>query len=172
MRWFAATETSAPTKIATTSPIDYGDAEVVRAFATSKDGTKVPLNIVRRKGIKLDGSNPVLLYGYGGYGVNQNPGFLGAQRRLWLDAGGFFVVANIRGGGEYGERWHLQGNLTRKQNVLRRLLRLGPLADRQRLHHIGAAGAAGRFQRRAADGRDAHPASRARPRRGLLGRGL
>ena len=90
---------------------------MVRAFATSKDGTKVPLNIVRKKGLKLDGSHPTLLYGYGGYGVNEDPAFIGAWRRMWLDAGGVFVDTNIRGGGEYGERWHQQGMLTRKQNV-------------------------------------------------------
>lgn len=117
MRWSPTTGRSTETGLFVKSPIDYSDMEVVRAFAPSKDGTKVPLNIIRRKGLKLDGSNPVLLYGYGGYGVNMTPAFLGAVRRLWLDEGGAFVVANIRGGGEYGERWHRQGNLTKKQNV-------------------------------------------------------
>jgi prolyl oligopeptidase len=77
----------------------------------------VPLNIIRRKGTKLDGTNPTLLYGYGGYGVNLNPGFLGSRGRIWLDQGGVYVIANLRGGGEYGEQWHKEGNLTRKQNV-------------------------------------------------------
>jgi len=117
MRWNARTGETTETALFVKSPIDYSDTEVVRAFATSKDGTKVPLNIIRRKGIKLDGSNPTLLYGYGGYGVNTTPGFLGASRRLWLEAGGVFVVANVRGGGEYGEKWHQQGALTHKQNV-------------------------------------------------------
>lgn len=117
MRWSQGTGRSTETKLAVKSPIDYSDVEVIRAFATSKDGTKVPLNIIRKKGLKLDGSNPTLLYGYGGYGVNETPYFLGASRRIWLDAGGVFVLANIRGGGEYGEKWHLQGNLTHKQNV-------------------------------------------------------
>lgn len=106
-----------PTKLLQTSPVNFDDVEVVREFATSKDGTKVPLNIVRRKGVKLDGSNPVLLYGYGGYSVNQTPHFLGAPTRLWLDAGGVYVIANLRGGGEFGEEWHAQGALTHKQNV-------------------------------------------------------
>lgn len=105
------------TGLATTSPVSYADAAVTRVFAASKDGTKVPLNIIARKGTKLDGSNPVLLYGYGGYGVNMTPGFLGAMRRLWLDAGGVYVIANIRGGGEYGDAWHREGMLTHKQNV-------------------------------------------------------
>jgi prolyl oligopeptidase len=104
------------TKLAETSPADFSDAEVVREFATSKDGTKVPLNIIRRKGTKLDGKNPTRLYGYGGYGISLSPIF-GVGRRIWLDQGGVYVVANLRGGGEFGEEWHKAGNLTRKQNV-------------------------------------------------------
>jgi prolyl oligopeptidase len=83
----------------------------------SKDGTKVPINIVAKVGTRTDGSNPVLLNGYGGFGISQTPRFLGAERRLWLDGGGVFVIANLRGGGEYGEDWHAQGALTHKQNV-------------------------------------------------------
>ena len=116
-RYSEASGKSAPTRLAQTSPLNYADVEVVRDFATSKDGTRVPLNIVRRKGIKLDGSNPVLLNGYGGYGVNLVPSFLGPATRLWLDAGGVFVIANLRGGGEFGASWHEQGALTNKQNV-------------------------------------------------------
>jgi prolyl oligopeptidase len=77
----------------------------------------VPLNIIRRKGTVLDGHNPVLLTGYGGYAASLTPAFVGPRARLWLDAGGVFVVANLRGGGEYGEQWHFGGNLTHKQNV-------------------------------------------------------
>ena len=99
-----------------TAPVDFSDIEVTREFATSKDGTKVPLNILRKKGTKLDGKNPTLLYGYGGYGVNLTPGF-DSTRRLWFDAGGVSVIANLRGGGEYGEAWHKAGNLTHKQHV-------------------------------------------------------
>ena len=108
---------SVETRLAQTSPVAFPDAEVVREFATSKDGTRVPLNIVRRKGVQLDGSHPVLLTGYGGYGLSLTPRFLGPQVRLWLDAGGVYVIANLRGGGEYGEQWHEQGALTHKQNV-------------------------------------------------------
>jgi prolyl oligopeptidase len=96
--------------------VNFDDAELVREMATSKDGTKVPVNILMKKGTKLDGSNPLILYGYGGYGVNLNPYFSPANR-VWLDHGGIMVVANLRGGGEYGEAWHLAGNLTKKQNV-------------------------------------------------------
>lgn len=108
---------SATSKLAQTSPVSYDDTEVIREFATSKDGTKIPLSIVRRKGTKLDGSNPVLLNGYGGFSVNQTPKFLAPATRLWLDAGGVFVIANLRGGGEFGEEWHTKGSLTFKQNV-------------------------------------------------------
>ena len=116
-RYDEAGAAAQPTRLVQTSPVKFDDVEVVREFATSKDGTKVPLNIVRRKGVKLDGGNPVLLYGYGGYSVNQTPHFLGAPTRLWLDAGGVYVIANLRGGGEFGEEWHAQGALTHKQNV-------------------------------------------------------
>ncbi len=106
----------AVTALAQKSNVDFGDVEVLREFATSKDGTRVPLNILRPKGLKLDGSHPVLLYGYGGYSVSQTPGF-NALRKVWLERGGVMVIANLRGGGEFGEAWHLAGNLTRKQNV-------------------------------------------------------
>jgi prolyl oligopeptidase len=116
--WFKITGDSAPVKTAlvNTSPVSFDDIEVSREFATSKDGTKVPLNIVRRKGTPRDGNNPTLLYGYGGYGINMQPTF-DFTRRAWFDRGGVFVVANIRGGGEFGEEWHKAGNLTKKQNV-------------------------------------------------------
>jgi prolyl oligopeptidase len=117
--WFAVSATqSEPQKTAlvTTSPVSFSDIEVTREFATSKDGTRIPLNIIRPKGTKLDGNNPTLLYGYGGYGISMSPTF-DFTRRLWFDRGGIYVVANIRGGGEFGEEWHKAGNLTNKQNV-------------------------------------------------------
>jgi len=95
---------------------DMDDATVVRDFAVSKDGTRVPINIIHRKGIVLDGTHPVLLFGYGGYGLSMGP-YFSPLRRLWLDWGGVYAVANVRGGGEFGEPWHLAGNLTKKQNV-------------------------------------------------------
>ena len=90
--------------------------EVVREFALSRDGTKVPVNILYKKGSKRDGSRPLLLTGYGGYGVSLRP-FFSRRAAFWLRHGGTFAVANLRGGGEYGEEWHLAGNLTKKQNV-------------------------------------------------------
>ncbi|MDR3437575.1 prolyl oligopeptidase family serine peptidase [Telmatospirillum sp.] len=105
------------TGIAMTSPATFDDAEVLRAFATSKDGTRVPFTIVRSKGTPQDGSAPALLTGYGGYGIVYAPSFLASRGRVWLEHGGIMVIANIRGGGEYGDAWHLAGNLTKKQNV-------------------------------------------------------
>ena len=116
-RYDEATAHAADSKLAQTSPVSFADTEVIRDVARSKDGTSIPLNIVRRKGVALNGSMPVLLYGYGGYDISETPYFLGADTRLWLDAGGVYVTANLRGGGEFGEDWHRQGALTHKQNV-------------------------------------------------------
>ncbi len=116
-RYHEATGKSEETALAQTSPVRFDDTEVVRAFAVSKDGTRVPLNIVRRKGTVLNSANPVLVYGYGGYNIDETPYFLGPSIRLWLDAGGIYVLTNLRGGGEFGEDWHRQGALTFKQNV-------------------------------------------------------
>jgi prolyl oligopeptidase len=117
MAFSEASGAAAETKLAQTSPVKFDDAEVSRVLVTSRDGAKIPVNIIARKGTKLDGTNPVLLNGYGGYGVSLTPRFLGAERRLWLDGGGVFAIANLRGGGEFGEEWHINGMLTRKQNV-------------------------------------------------------
>ncbi|HEY4284879.1 MAG TPA: prolyl oligopeptidase family serine peptidase [Chthoniobacterales bacterium] len=117
--WFKiSSDKTEPVKTAlvSTSPVSFADIEVTREFAPSKDGTKIPLNIIRRKGTKLDGNNPTLLYAYGGYGLSMQPNF-DFTRRVWFDRGGVYVVANIRGGGEFGEEWHKAGNLTKKQNV-------------------------------------------------------
>jgi len=115
-RYDPATGEVKKTALFETSPAGFSDIEVVRQVAVSKDGTHVPMNILRRKGIKLDGNNPTVLYGYGGYSINMAPNFA-ARRRLWLDHGGVWVVANLRGGTEFGESWHEQGRLTKKQNV-------------------------------------------------------
>ncbi len=115
-RYNPTTRKATPTALHESAPANYSDAEVIREFATSKDGTKIPLNIIRRKGTKLDGTNPVLLYGYGGYNISLTP-FYSVHLRPLLDRGVVYVIANIRGGGEYGEAWHQAGMLTRKQNV-------------------------------------------------------
>ncbi|NIJ83375.1 prolyl oligopeptidase [Xanthomonas arboricola] len=85
---------------------DAGKDSIEQHFATSKDGTRVPYFLVRPKALKLDGSAPTLLYGYGGFEISMTPNYSGGLGRAWLEKGGVYVVANIRGGGEYGPRWH------------------------------------------------------------------
>jgi len=114
-RHVAATGAVSRTGLVVRSPVDLSKVEAVRGFATSKDGTRVPVDVLRLAGARLDGSAPTILYGYGGYGISQTPAF-SASRSLWLLNGGVYAVAGIRGGGEYGDAWHLAGNLTHKQN--------------------------------------------------------
>ena len=95
------------------NPDDY---IVEQVFYPSKDGTKVPMFITHKKGIKLDGTNPTLLYGYGGFSISLSPSF-SIARIGWLEMGGIYAMPNLRGGGEYGEDWHKQGTKLRKQNV-------------------------------------------------------
>ncbi len=156
-RYEAAEEASRPTKLVESSTADFSDCEAEREWAVSRDGTRVPITILRRKATKLDGSNPTLITGYGGYGISLTPIFL-PRIRLWLEQGGVYAVVNTRGGGEFGEEWHRQGNLERKQNVFDDFHRGGATHDRGRVHLAAAAGGAGRKQRRPADGGDDHPA--------------
>ena len=90
--------------------------EVRQVFFRSKDGTRVPMFIAHRKDIKLDGTNPTLLYGYGGFSISLTPRF-SIARAMWMEMGGVYVLANLRGGGEYGEAWHKAGTKLQKQNV-------------------------------------------------------
>ncbi|CAN7310995.1 prolyl oligopeptidase family serine peptidase [Pseudoduganella sp. LjRoot289] len=90
--------------------------ETRQQFFTSRDGTRVPMFIVAKKGLKLDGSNPTYLYGYGGFNASMTPGF-SVPNLAWLEMGGVYVLANLRGGGEYGEAWHKAGTKLQKQNV-------------------------------------------------------
>lgn len=115
-RYDAASAKTTPTALKTIEPVNLDDAAVVREFATSKDGTQVPVNILYRKGTLRNGVNPCLVTAYGGYGVSIPPGFR-ALNRVLLDHGFVIATANVRGGGEYGEAWHRGGNLTNKQNV-------------------------------------------------------
>lgn len=86
-------------------------------FATSTDGTKVPYFVVRNKDTKMDGTNPTLLYGYGGFEISLNPSYSATRGKLWLERGGVYVLANIRGGGEYGPKWHQAGLKTERQKI-------------------------------------------------------
>ncbi len=95
------------------NPDDYVTEQV---FYPSSDGTKIPMFITYKKGLKKDGKNPVYLYGYGGFNITLNPGF-SANRLFWLENGGIYAQANLRGGGEYGEEWHLAGTKLDKKNV-------------------------------------------------------
>lgn len=92
------------------------DFEVRQVFYPSKDGTRVPMFVAHRKGIKLDGSNPALLYGYGGFNISLPPIFA-ISRVIWMEMGGVYAQPNLRGGGEYGEAWHKAGTRLQKQNV-------------------------------------------------------
>ncbi|MBV9086117.1 MAG: S9 family peptidase, partial [Acidobacteriaceae bacterium] len=98
------------------APIDPAPYEVKQVWYTSKDGTRVPMFIVSKKGLVLDGNNPTLLYGYGGFQVSETPAF-SRGLYLWLEHGGVYALANLRGGSEFGEEWHRAGMLDKKQNV-------------------------------------------------------
>lgn len=98
------------------SLFDAEGFETTQVFYPSKDGTRIPMFLTHRKGIELTGDNRVLLYGYGGFNVNLTPAFSPSQR-MWIEAGGVYAVANLRGGGEFGEDWYKAGTLEHKQNV-------------------------------------------------------
>ena len=95
------------------TPMDYNTEQV---FYKSKDGTIVPMFITFKKGLERNGTNPTILYGYGGFNISQTPGF-NPTNIAWLENGGIYAVANIRGGGEYGKKWHKAGTQMNKQNV-------------------------------------------------------
>ena len=113
-------DTSSAEKAKAKALPDWFDAGVMVAeqfFAPSKDGTRIPYFVVRNKSTKLDGTNPTLLYGYGGFEVSMNPSYSATRGKLWLEQGGVYVLANIRGGGEYGPKWHQAGLKTNRQLI-------------------------------------------------------
>jgi prolyl oligopeptidase len=115
--WWVAAPGRAPrpTALRTTAPADLSGFAVSREFATSRDGTRVPLTVIAAPGTPRDGTAAALLTGYGGFGISLGPHF-DPGLLLWLEQGGVYAVASIRGGGEYGEQWHHAGRLTSKQN--------------------------------------------------------
>ncbi|RZL43064.1 MAG: S9 family peptidase, partial [Pedobacter sp.] len=113
--------------------VDFNSAdyESKQVFYTSKDGTKVPMIITHKKGLKLDGKNPTILYGYGGFNVSLTPSF-SVTNAVWLEQGGIYVVANLRGGGEYGKEWHDAGTQLKKQNVFDDFIAAGEYLIKQK----------------------------------------
>ena len=128
--WYAFTSPLSPTTIhrfdqrastdttfeAATPPVDVSAYETLALFATSKDGTKVPLFVTAKKGLEKDGSHPAMVYGYGGFAVSMLPSYR-PDVPAWLERGGIWVTVSMRGGAEYGEAWHQAGMMERKQNV-------------------------------------------------------
>jgi prolyl oligopeptidase len=110
------------------SPDDY---EVKQVRYKSKDGTEVPMFLCHKKGIKQDGTNPTLLYGYGGFDISLTPGF-SVSRLQWMEMGGVFAMANLRGGGEYGDEWHRAGTKQKKQNVFDDFIAAGEYLVREK----------------------------------------
>ena len=116
--WTFNTETGKKAK-AKSLPAWFDASNMVseQFFTTSTDGTQVPYFVVRSKDTKMDGSNPTLLYGYGGFEISLNPSYSATRGKLWLENGGVYVLANIRGGGEYGPKWHQAGLKTNRQKI-------------------------------------------------------
>jgi prolyl oligopeptidase len=122
--------------------IDLSSIEVRRAMVESHDGTRVPLTILHKRGIKLDGKNPTLLYGYGAYGIPMKP-FVSLPWLAWLERGGVYAVAHVRGGGEYGREWHLAGQKLNKPNSWKDFIACAEFLIREDYtyaKHLGAEG--------------------------------
>lgn len=117
-QWWACRDTDEqprPTALDTRTGVEFTGMEVERLFATSRDGTQIPISLIRQATATRDGSTPTILYGYGGYGLSIRPSF-DPSLLVWLEQGGVYAVAGIRGGGEYGKSWHEAGRLANKQN--------------------------------------------------------
>ncbi len=127
-----ATRVSVSTLKSLPSIFDSARFEVNQYESTSRDGEKIPYFVISKRGMTLDGSNPTLLYGYGGFEVSMTPSYLSATGKNWLEQGGVYVLANIRGGGEFGPRWHEAALLKNRQNVYDDL----PLSAARRLSRI------------------------------------
>jgi prolyl oligopeptidase len=113
----AKTNAVVDTKLDQTSPVDFSSIVAEEVKVPAADGTMIPLSIIHRRNLKLDGSNPTLLYAYGSYGISSDPSF-SASRMAWFERGGISAVAHVRGGGEYGEEWHLAGKGANKVKTI------------------------------------------------------
>ena len=143
--------------------------ETEQVFYRSKDGTRIPMTLSRKKGLKRNGKNPTYLYGYGGFNIPLTPAF-SPSNLVWMEMGGVFAVANLRGGGEYGEDWHQGGTKLHKQNVFDDFIAAAEWLIEQQGHVHAQARHRGRLQRRP-PGRSL-PGPEARPlRRRPAGRG-
>lgn len=116
-RYDPKTERSSDTALVPPIPVDMSGVEFVNAKARSYDGTMVPLVVIHKKGLKLDGTNPLLMNGYGAYGIENTSAYFFAGVLPWVNRGGIYVFAGVRGGGEYGEEWHLAGKGATKANT-------------------------------------------------------
>ena len=119
-------------------PADFSPFVTEQVFFTSKDGTRVPMFITRRKDAPRDGNRPVMLYGYGGFNVTLSPSF-SPPIQSWLEMGGVYAVANLRGGGEYGEEWHQAGTRLQEAERVRRLHRRRRIPDPREVHELRSA---------------------------------
>ena len=142
-----------------TVPADFTPFVTEQVFYNSKDGTRVPMFIIRRKDAPRDGNQPVMLYGYGGFNVTLSPSFSPAIQS-WLEMGGIYAVANLRGGGEYGEEWHQAGTKLKKQNVFDDFIAAAEYLIREKYTNSQTPRHHRAQQRRLAGGRRAHPAAR------------
>ncbi len=140
MGYDAAKDRSDDTGLNLPSSIDMSGYEAEEVFATSYDGTRIPLSILHRKGLAMDGSHPTILEGYGSYGLSLEPG-MNPTNLAWLERGGVFAIAHVRGGGEYGEGWHMGGYKLNKLNTVQDFIACGQyLVDR---HYTAPARLAG-----------------------------
>ncbi len=135
--------------------IDPAAYEVKQEWFHSKDGTRVPMFVVNKKGLKKDGHNPTLLTGYGGFNVSMSPSF-SRTAYLWMEHGGIYAMANLRGGAEFGEDWHRAGMLDKKQNVFDDMIAGSRTSDCGKIYGQGSSGDSGRIEWRTADGSDDH----------------
>jgi len=144
-RWYAydpATRTLADTRLDAPSPVDYSGIVADEVRVPARDGVAIPLSIIHRRGMALDGSNPTMLYAYGSYGISSDPSF-SAGRLAFLERGGIIAIAHVRGGGEYGEEWHLAGKDANKINTIDDFIDCAKWMIAQRYTSPGKLGARG-----------------------------